>query len=434
MRDSHHPPPAPCRDIDLKARPAKWPGRAGGWLWLLLFITCVIVLLAIGDIDGHKGWLLLTVPAVVFFSFVVLFAAWIAWVLVVRRGVLTWLRLARAPAKALVRGDRAEAERALARALARAKRFSPQDRRRGLMLVELAGFVKAQGRYSEAKALFDESVAILSHRWRSNPLDYFIALNNYAVYFIDLCDHAAAQRILEQILDLTLFWQKRRQASRASSHHWVHLLELVLHMNLVVLFVQMQEVGEAADHMEEADAIFPRLSRRQQAKLGDHFLGTRALLLYARGQFASAARELDKAKDASYPMCLHVQAKLALVRLEFAQAEHLLRQCFDREGKKGSLHRPDLRDHTLELAESLFGQGKHDEAFATLQDVRAMVADFAMPPTTAWRKSLASWLQRARELHRPDQVALLEADLQKATDADLGIVISPRLRIRRPTT
>jgi tetratricopeptide (TPR) repeat protein len=399
---------------------------------LLALLTCILALVLLGPSD-RAAWQLLAVAGLIVCLLAVLIATWIAWMLVVRRGVLTWMRLAWAPAKALARGDRAEAERALSRALARAYRFPPQDRRRGLMLVQLAGFVKGQGRYAEAKALFEESIAILAHRWRSSPLDYFVALNNYAVYLIDLCDHAAAQRILEQILDLTLFWKKSRQASRASGDYQAHALEMVLHLNLVVLFLQMDELADVADHVQELDAIFPRLSRRQQARLGDHYWGTRALWMHARGRFANAAREIEQAKDANYPMCLQVRAKLALVRLDLVQAEQLLRMLFDLERKKGSLHRPELRMRTLELAESLFGQGKHDEAFAALQEARAIAADFALPPVTAWRQALASWLQRAKELHRPDLAALLETDLRAAAASEQAITISPRLRIRPPT-
>jgi tetratricopeptide (TPR) repeat protein len=432
MRDPNDPSPATAPDVDIKAPASQWRRRTGGWLWLFVLVTCIIALLLLGD-RGRIPWLLLAVPALVVCSIVVVFAVWIGWMLVVRRGVVTWMRLAWAPAKALAQGDRPGADRALTTALARANRFAPKDRRRGLMLVELAGFTKAQGRYAEAKPLFDECVAILAQRWQSSPMDYFVALNNYAVYYIDLRDHAAAQAILEQVLDLTLFWQKRGQATRVANYAWVHMLELVLHLNLVVLFIQMQELTEATEHMEEADALFPGLGKHQQARLGDHYRGTRARWLHACGQFADAAGELDKVRDTSYPVCLHMRAKLALVRLEFAQAERLLRQCFDLELKKGALHRPDLRDETLDLAESLFGQGKHDEAFAALEKARAIHAGFAMPSANDWRKALASWLQRARDLHRPDVVALLEEDLQKAVAVEQGIMISPRLRIRRPT-
>jgi len=425
MREPSQPSRAPASYVDMKAPAPRGLQAKGGLLWVMIFCVLMVVLLLQGDLGWGVGWLLLVPVAIL-----ALFGLWLAWMLVVRRGVLTWMRLAWAPRKAVARGDIAEAERACTRALARANRFSPQDHRRGLMLVELAGFVKGQGRYKEAKTLFEESVAILAHRWQSAPLDYFIALNNHAVYYIDLGDYTSAQRILEQVLDLTLFWKKRRQAKRPGAAQWAPMLELVLHHNLVVLFVQMDELAEAAAHMEELDRIFPKLSRRQEARLGDQYHGTRALLMHALGRYADAVAELKQASNANEPVCLHVRAKLALVQMEFAEAEQLLRQGLELEKKKGSLHRPNLRDYSLDLAESLFGQGKHQEAFAALQEARTLVADFAMPAGPLWRRALVRWLQRARELSYADLAALLEADLQQADAVEQAITISPRLRLR----
>jgi tetratricopeptide (TPR) repeat protein len=420
--------PAPGGDVDLRAPGRRWRRASGRWLWLPFFILLVALCLAQGAPLRSLAWMALSIPAMFF----VLFAVWIGWVLIVRRGALTWMRLARAPARALAGGNSALAERALARALARADRFRPQDRRRGVMFVELAGFLKAQGRYHEAKALFEDSVAILARRWRSNPMDYFVALNNCAACAIDLRDHAAAQRVLEQILDLTLVWKQWRQSGPSSRNYQAQSLALVLHYNLAFLFIQVGELAEAADHVHEMEAILPRLSRRQRAQLGDHYVGIHACLMYARGQFADAAREIERARDPNHLVCLHVSAQLALVRLAHAEAERLLRQCFSLIRKKGSLHRPDLRDHALELAESLFGQGKHDEALAALQEARAITADFALPPGKAWRRALGNWLQRAQQLHQPDLAASLEADLHRAGAAEQALTISPRLRVRPP--
>jgi hypothetical protein len=87
--------------------------------------------------------------------------------LLIRDGTITWMRLARAPAKSMARGNVAEAERFFGKAWERARRFSGQDHRRALMLGELAQYAKNQGRYSQAKALFEESVDILNHGWQS---------------------------------------------------------------------------------------------------------------------------------------------------------------------------------------------------------------------------------------------------------------------------
>jgi tetratricopeptide (TPR) repeat protein len=328
-------------------------------------------------------------------------------------------------------GDSAAAERALQKALARARRFPPGDRRHGVMLVELAGYVKNQGRYAEAKPLYDECIEILAHHQRRNAMDYFIALNNYAIYFIHLRDHAAAQRILEKVLDLTLVRRDDEEDTVSFASYPLPEIQLVLHLNLVFLFLEMHALADARSHILEADEVFAGLIKGRQARYADHYRALRALLMFALGQFANAASEVGKAANRDYSACLRVRAKLHLVRLEYSQAEELLRKFSDLERKKGPLHRPELRNHTLDLAESLFGLGKHHDAFAALEEARAIVADFELPPEPIWRKALESWRQRAQALGRTDAVASLDAELQKMpATLEHGITVSDRLRIR----
>ena len=415
----------PTRDIDIsKPNSGRWLQPKGYLSWWLVFVV-VLVLVGLGQVwpAGLTVWV---VPGLV----VLPVAALIVWG-VVRHGLLTWLRLARAPARALSRGDVAGAERVFVAALARARRFSPHDYRRGLMVVELAGYLKQLGRFSEAKNLFEEGVDILGQQWKTRPEEYFIALNNLAVYFIDVQDCAAAQRMSEKLLDLTLFWSKGGIKPDVAAPG-VPLIELVLQLNLVVLFVRMEELDLAADHLEEADALFGKLVKPQR-QLGDWYRGVRALMLHAQGRFTMAEGELDKAQDPETPLCLSDRAKLSLVRGEFSQAEQLLRKYLDLVGKQGSVHRPDLREQVLELAESLFGGGKYDEAFYALEEARAITRDFALPVASAWRKALAGWLHRAQCLARTADVAWLDAELHRvSTVPEQAITISPRLRIRRP--
>jgi tetratricopeptide (TPR) repeat protein len=302
------------------------------------------------------------------------------------------------------------------------------------MVVELAEYLKRLGRSSEAKALFEEGVDILGQHWKSKPLPYFIALNNLAVYLMGVQDFAAAQRTLEKLHDLTLFWSKGgiKPAAAAPS---APMIELVLHLNLVVLFVRMEELALAADHLEEADALFGKLIKPQQKQLNDWYRGVRALLLQAQGDLQRAAHELDQAQNPEAPMCLIVRAKLSLAQGDYAQAEQVLRKYLALEGKHGLGHQPELLMQVLELAESLFGGGKYDEAFTTLAQARAIHRDFALPATAAWRKALTDWLQRAQQLGRGADVAWLEDDLhQTATAAEQAITISPRLRVRPPVS
>ena len=190
------------------------------------------------------------------------------------------------------------------------------------MLLELAGFLKNLGRSSEAKGLFEESVEILGRRWKSSPLDYFIALNNQAAYLITIQDWVGAQHILEKVLDLTLFWSKGGIKHAAPSLS-VQSIEFILHLNLVILFVRIEELDLAADHLEKMDVLFSQFSKSYQKRCIDYYHGVRALLLHAEGRFKIAAHEIDKAKNPENPLCLSVRAKLNLAQGDFAEAEQL---------------------------------------------------------------------------------------------------------------
>jgi tetratricopeptide (TPR) repeat protein len=427
MADSRYPPRQRSRDIDISKPPlSQWFQPKINWLWFLVFALAFIAFLVWNGDDWNvrSGLLLAGLGMIVV-------AARLGWGLVVRRGLFTWMRLARAPARAMARGDSAGAERALQRALDRARRFSAGDRRRGVMLVELAGFVKNQGRYAEAKPMYEEAIEILARHQRSSPMDYFVALNNFAIFYIHLHDHAAAQRMLERVLDLTLVRNEGQEDAFSVATYPLPEIQLVLHLNLVFLFLEMHAVADARSHILEADEIFAGLIKGRQPRYADHYRALRALLMFALGQFANAASEVGKARNRDYSACLRVRAKLHLIRLEFSQAEKLLRRYTDLQRKKGSLHRPELRNNTLDLAESLFGQGKHEDAFAALQEARAIVKDFELPPEPVWRKALEAWRQRAQEVGRTDAVASLEAELQKMpATLDTAITISDRLRIR----
>jgi tetratricopeptide (TPR) repeat protein len=298
------------------------------------------------------------------------------------------------------------------------------------MFVEVGNYLKQVGRFSEVKVLFEEAVEILAKQWKSRPQVYLVALNNLAIYFMDVQDYAAAQRILEKVIDLMLFWEKGgidgRGADLANPS-----VKLGVHLNLIVLFMRMEESALAADHLEQADSLFAKLIKPQR-EFADMYCGVRALVLCAQGQLEAAAKELAHVHDRDSVACLSVRAKLALARGEFSQAEELMRQCLDLAGKWSSMHRPDLREQVLKLAESLFGQNKHDEAFSVLDEARAISRDFSLPDTAAWRKTLTAWLHRAQQLSRTAAVASLEADLQGASVApEQAITISPKLRVRK---
>jgi tetratricopeptide (TPR) repeat protein len=416
-------------DIDIStSATSQWLNPKVNWIvWIVVF-GYAIGLYVLSRMEWLSAWQAAAAPALVIPAML----GWFTWILVVRRGIFTWLRLARQPALLISRGDAPAAERAYQRALERARRFPAQDHRRGLMLFELAGYAKNQGRYPEAKALFEECVEILGLHQRSAPMDYFVSLNNYAIYFIHLRDHAAAQRILEKVLDLTLMTKK--SSDDVALPFQIPGIELLLHLNLVFLFIEMRELAVSQHHLQAADSIIVGLNKRGRARFHDQHVAMRALWKHASGQFADAGSEVEKAHDPDYVTCLRVRAQLHLIRQEFSAAEQLLGKYFDQEKKKGPLHRPELRDQTLDLAECLFGQGKHEPAFLASQEARAIVADFALPLDAGWRKTLEAWLQRARELGKADEIAALDAELQKIpAKATQAVTILEKFRIHPQT-
>lgn len=419
---------------DSIEKPNRGSRRAGGWLWVavLLLLAAVTWTSVSPTPDNNAGAPTPKVGVQVLlflFAPLALLLLWIGWLLF-RAGTFTWIRLAGKPAQLRILGDEAGAERALATALARARRFAPGDRRRGQMLVVLAGFVKNQGRYPEAKALFQEALEILERDWRAHLLDYFIVLNNYATYFIDLGDFATAQQLLERALDLTVVG-KKPQKKWAEPAVAVEQVDVVLHLNLVHLFVHMDALPLAAEHLQRAELLFSKLSAREQKASAAFYQATRALVSLERQEMDGAAQQLDQIPDAKYPLGLALRGRLLLARSQCAEAEPLLRQHIDGQRATGSSHRPDLRHTWLDLADCLHGQGKHAEAFAALEEARAISADFQLPPSREWRRAIATWQQRALKLNRHDEAAWLSAELDRLrTGPEHAIIVSDRLRFR----
>jgi tetratricopeptide (TPR) repeat protein len=263
-------------------------------------------------------------------------------------------------------------------------------------------------------------------------LPYFIALNNYGICFIHPKDYEGAQRILYKAIDLSLAARKRGPDGIFIPLGQVRLLQLVLHLNLAFLLMDMHELAEAELQLREADELIPLVSKRAVAAWHDHYVGICALWEYESGKFAAAENELAKAKNPDFPSCLRVRAKLHIVRQEFAEAETLLRKYQDAERKKGTLHRPDLLGATLDFAESLFGQGKHDDAFAALEEARSIAADYALPADATWRQTLENWRGRAHEIGKADMAESLAADLHKMPAPEpWAILILDKLRVQK---
>jgi tetratricopeptide (TPR) repeat protein len=401
-----------------------------GWRgYLFIFGFMIVLYFLVTFFDPSYWWLCVLVPIVILVA-----AILIGWKLVVKRGLFTWMRLAQQPAKLMARGEREAAEAACAKGLARARQFGEHDHRRGLMLCELAMFVKLQGRMDEALALYEESVSIMSEHQEKEPLDYFVVLNNYGICFIQLKDYERAQSILEKAIDLTFAARKREGDSMVVMPlQHVQLLQFVLHLNLAFLLMEMRELAEAEQQLREADALAPLLAKPFHAAWHNHYIAICALWEFESGKFAAAEAELAEADNPDYPPCLRAQAKLHMVRQEFAEAEALFRKYQHEEGKKGTLHLPDKLKPTLEYGECLFEQGKHDAAFAELKEARSIVVDFKLPPDETWRRDLAIWLQRARELNKAELIVSLEEELRKIpTTLEQRVTILEKLRIHPP--
>ena len=127
---------------------------------------------------------------------------------------------------------------------------------------------------------------------------------------------------------------------------------------------------------------------------------------------------------------LRARAMISLSRAESDHAERLLRRSLDSKNAVGTLRRPEFFGETLLLAEALFGQGKHGDAFASFEEARSIVADFALPADYAWRKALEIWLKRAKDLGRTELAASLESEIAQASATPVqAITILEKFRI-----
>jgi tetratricopeptide (TPR) repeat protein len=359
-----------------------------------------------------------------------------------RQGFFTWMRLARQPAQAMQRGNPEAAERAYQSALARAKRFGPLDRRRGLMLADLAGYLVLQGRRQEARALAEESLRILAQHPREDRDHYFLAIQNLSLFLIAAKEYEAAQRLLDRGMDAILILKKPADANSGGPGAWARSSELValdswnfvFQTVLAYLLIEADELSQAEHRLGEIDRIFSEFNARWQTAYHDSCFLIRAHWHCAVGQFEEAERWCAQTQlGPADSFFARVRAAIDLARKDYLGAEHILRDHLDMQGRVGTRHRQDLLPHTLALADALFGQAKHDDAFASFEEARSIVADFALPADNAWRKALATWLQRAKDLGRTELAASLEKELAQVSATPIqAITILEKFRIQPP--
>ena len=95
------------------------------------------------------------------------------------------------------------------------------------------------------------------------------------------------------------------------------MIELIVHLNLILIYTRTEEPELAAAHLEQADILFGKCNQRQR-QLIQFYRGIRALLLCTQGQTLLAVEELKKAQGPENPLYLLVQAKLELANGDFA--------------------------------------------------------------------------------------------------------------------
>jgi tetratricopeptide (TPR) repeat protein len=357
------------------------------------------------------------------------FVCWCLFGYVFNRWWARWAYLAVAPGHAMARGQPERAERAYQKAIAHANRFGPGDRRRGFMLSHLATFLATQGRREEARRLHEETVKILAAHHQTMPGEHITALANYAYFLTASGDYGAAIAILEKALDLLPSGKKADVAGkhRFDTDSW----EFVVQLNLAQAFLAMSESEQADAHLDRANHLFAKMDRPSQKSWNDALLRMHCLCLCNSGEHVEAAEQLLRIRYPNDPTLKPLWAKIHISRSEFAAAEKLLRELIPSEPRFGRSDIPEYLDPRLDLAEALFGQGKRDEAFATFKETRRIVAQFAIPADAQWRKALATWMPRAKELGRDDVAAALEAELAAANAAtDQAITTLEKFRVR----
>jgi tetratricopeptide (TPR) repeat protein len=405
---------------------SKRPRRTGqARIWpivISLLVSSVVIYFVFGPIDANTP-MAAKLPTMLAIAATTISAS--AALLFV---ILRWTLLARKPMKALARGDAKGAESAFQRASAYAQSLSKRDFRRGAMLSELAKYLASQGRHEEALAHHKEAVELLEHHWLKQPQWFFPALNNYAVYLMYGRRFGEAQQALEKLIDLLPGTKKPRWGPKVRL--LIETLDIALRVNIAHLLTELGQFQEVDAQLRAAEEAVPMAPDAQQPLLRDMILAKRCLAKCAAGEFAEAVIDLNLANDPDQTGFLRARAAISQSRGDFEHAERFLRRELECKDVVGTRHRPEFFWSHVLIADAIFGQSKHDEAFASLQEARSIVADFTLPPDAAWRKSLEAWLQRARELGKADEVASLEAELLKMpATANQAITILEKFRI-----
>jgi tetratricopeptide (TPR) repeat protein len=391
--------------------------------WFVLFIAAVTVGMLIYA-NNWIAWTCLGAIAVLtaIFGCLIIVGLWRSTTL----HALHWR--AQQPRLLFVQGNQDAAEKSFQSTLKKVNEFEADDIRRGVALSEFGSYLELTGRHEEANRFVHEGLAILERHRVNEPVLYVMCLNNCALNQIDVRQYSRAQVYLEKAMD----WlpMANKPTGKAMSLQIAQPdMEFVLHLNLATLFVAIEALPEARHHLHEAQALLETLSRRQR---GDG----ESRLLQVRAQERMKSGDVDAAEKLC-PMIelnarLPIELKVLLHRKQFHDAEKLLNPVMDR-WMRSSRPPPVFLDFLLDYAESLFGQDLHENAFTAFQLARRIASSYRMAQDLAWRKTLETWLKRARDLEKHELAASLEAELQRMPAANQAITILDKLRIRPQT-
>jgi tetratricopeptide (TPR) repeat protein len=338
-----------------------------------------------------------------------------------------WRGLANAPLRLLGQRHTDQAETAFENARTYARNLPASDYRRGIMLLALTTYLRATRRHAEALAYFEEAAALLREHRDAQPLNYVIALTNYAQYLAACRRFEAAQRLLEEVIDF-LPPLKKPTASRGLRRA-AENCESILQMNIAFVLIEIGAADQAEPHLETAAAALPLAPRGDRASLQEGLIMLRCRMHCALGDFARAEEEISHAANPDQSGFDQIRAAVSLSRGEFARAEAWARSDFANPGFVGETHRPETLELRLILANALFGQAKLEEAFKAFEEARSVVADFGMPADEYWRKTLATWLQRAKDEDRAILATSLEQEITKVAATPLqAVMVLDKLR------
>lgn len=419
-------PKLPADSVEPPSIRSRDPGFSWAWTAVILLLMVVSFFLFIRPEDLGTGINLRMVLVVcspllalgLGFAGFVFFKYWI---------LTRWERLAYRPSVLLARGDAQAAERAFENLKVRAQGFPRMDVRRGTLLAGMCVYLANKGSVRESIAMFQECLEVLTRHAQTAPVPYMYAMETYAMVLVQVKDYAEAQKVEEKIQDWIPVAKKRLgNVVMLLYDEW----ELSVRLRLTCLFIQIGALAEARRQLNQARGFLGAIQGERKQFFHDHILACSAMLKHAEGDFFEAWRDCEQIGDAEDPFTLTIRAKISLARQQFSQAEELLRRRLDLWWPNTTRRHPALFDPTLDLAEAQFGQAKHADAFVSLQEARSIAADFALPPDSAWKETLQTWLQRARDLGNTDLAASLDAELQKIPEpVDRAITILEKFRV-----